>query len=444
MSGWLKDRVFRTVLKNAGYLGSTKLIGALIGLGALIGAGRMLTAVEFGTLMLIHTYALGVGALTKFQSWQMILKFGARPYEQGNRSIVAKAIRFAVGLDMASGVFGMVVGMTILCFAASYVGIGQQYTPIALLYCTLIPTMSSATPTGVLRLVGRFDLLAKQQIITPLLRGVGALLSWIFGLGFVSFVATWYLADIAGDLVLWVMTIKELRERDMQSALRPSLREAPASLPGVWNFVWLTNLNTTLDACWSPVGNLIVGGMLGAAAAGRYKIATTLLDSAIKPANFLEKGFYPEIMRLDPKSRHPWYLALRTGLLSGAIGLCVMLVILIGGKPLISLFGHKYAEASTLMAIMSPALVISMACFPLESLLYMAGQAKAVLVAQIVSVITYITALVCLTHTFGLHGAGISYIFGVFLLNILVMIPALIGYTRRHLLESETVTNSEV
>ncbi|AEI37924.1 MAG: lipopolysaccharide biosynthesis protein [Zymomonas mobilis subsp. pomaceae] len=436
MPSWLNDRVFRTVLKNAGYLGSTKIVGAILGLGALVGAGRLLTSVEFGTLMLIHTYALGAGALTKFQSWQMILKFGARPYEQGNQNIVSKTIRFAMGLDISSGFLGMIAGMILLLTAGTSFGIGYQYTAIALLYCTLIPTMSSATPTGVLRLVGRFDLIARQQIVTPLLRGLGVLVAWLFGLGFSAFVLTWYIGDIAGDLVLWGMAIQELRKRNMLSSLRPSLREAPTHLPGVWSFVWLTNLNTTLDACWSPVGNLIVGGMLGPAAAGRYKISTTLLDSAIKPARFLEKGFYPEIMRLDPASHHPWRLSLRTGLLSAGIGLCIMLAILIGGKPLISLFGHKYSDASTLMMIMSPALVVSMAGFPLESLLYMAGQAKAVLGAQIVAVITYIIALVFLTLEFGLYGAGIAYVLGILLLNVLSLAPAIASYARRHTLAS--------
>lgn len=56
---------------------------ALISLCALICASRTLTPAQFGTLTLIHTFAIGVGALTKFQSWQMILKFGARPLELG-------------------------------------------------------------------------------------------------------------------------------------------------------------------------------------------------------------------------------------------------------------------------------------------------------------------------------------------------------------------------
>jgi len=426
------DRVFRAVLKNAASLGTAKIVGAVIGLGALVCATRTLTAAEFGTLMLIHTYALGVGALTKFQSWQMILKFGGRPYELGNRDIPAQAIRFALGLDIVSGLLGAAIGVAALGYSSAFFGIALPYRADAMIYCTLIPTMTAATPTGVLRLLDRFDLISRQQIVTPVLRGIGAFAGWMTGAGLPAFLMTWYLADLAGDVVLWVMSIIELRRRDMHHALRPSLIQAPRGLDGVWRFVWLTNLNTTLDACWSPLGNLVVGGVLGPVAAGRYKIATTLLDSAVKPARFLEKGFFPEIMRLDPTSTQPWRLALKTGALSAGLGLVLTVIIWSGGPSLISLFGQKYIASSDVMTIMSLALIFSMGGFPLESLLYMAGQARMVLLAQIVSVMLYMAAFTFLSRGCGLIGAAWAYVLGVICLQILCGLRALSAYRDRH------------
>lgn len=110
------DQVFRSILKNAGSLGSAKIIGALVSLCALICASRTLTPAQFGTLTLIHTFAIGVGALTKFQSWQMILKFGARPLELGDKAAPQEAIRFAIALDMASGFLGALAGVIALVF----------------------------------------------------------------------------------------------------------------------------------------------------------------------------------------------------------------------------------------------------------------------------------------------------------------------------------------
>ncbi|MBS1051927.1 MULTISPECIES: lipopolysaccharide biosynthesis protein [Gluconobacter] len=425
------DQVFRSILKNAGSLGTAKILGALISLCALICASRTLTPAQFGTLTLIHTFAIGVGALTKFQSWQMILKFGARPLELGDRAAAQYAIQFAIALDITSGFLGALAGVVALIFFGEFCGIEPAYRLDAIFYCTLIPTMTAAAPTGILRLFDRFDLISRQQIITPTLRGLGALASWMTGGAIVSFLITWYMADLIGDLVLWSLSVRELRRKDLLNALRPSLLQAPKKLPGVWKFVWLTNLNTTLDACWSPVGNLIVGNFLGAVQAGRYKIATTLLESAVKPARFLEKGFYPEIMRLDPSSTHPWRLALKAGGLSAAIGAALTGIVWLGGRPLIGLFGHHYRSAADVMMIMAPALIISMGAFPLESLLYMTGRAHRVLLSQIASVLLYLTLLVFLLPRSGLRGAAWAYVIGICSLHLFCAAFAVTAFRKR-------------
>ncbi|MEI9345936.1 hypothetical protein, partial [Pseudomonas aeruginosa] len=79
-------------------------------------------------------------------------------------------------------------------------------------------------------------------------------------------------------------------------------------------------------------------------------IAMTFFDAAGTPAGLLGKSFYPEVMRLDPRTTRPWLLGVKSGLLAGGIGILVALAVLIVGKPLISLvFGVKYLEAYDLI-----------------------------------------------------------------------------------------------
>jgi O-antigen/teichoic acid export membrane protein len=171
--------------------------------------------------------------------------------------------------------------------------------------------------------------------------------------------------------------------------------------------------------------------MLGPAAAGLYKIAITLLDSAGKPADLLTKGFYPEIMRLDPSSKHPWRLAVRTGALAGGIGLAVVILILLGGKPFVGLFGHKYLAAYGLLTLMMFSLMVEMASFPLQSLLYMVGRQRMALVAQGAATIVYLGLLTGLTRAFGLNGAGGAYVLGNAALALFMLAPVLMSYRGR-------------
>ena len=432
MKQWFADGVFRTVLRNAGYLVSGKLAGALFSLGAFACAGRGLTPAVFGLLMIVHAYAHTAGGLAKFQTWQFIVREATPALHRGDRARAADVIRFAFGLDIASGVVGMAAAMLLLPWLAPKFGIGGAILPLAIAYCTLIPTMAAATPTGTLRVLDRFDLIAGQQIVTPVLQAAGAALSYVAGLGFVGFLVTWYVSDLLGDLALWFFAVRELRRRDMVGALRPGLLATARRLPGAWAFVWTTNAAHSVYAAWGPLSNLVVAGILGPVAAGLYKIASTLLDSAAKPADLLRRGYYPEIMRLDPRERRPWLLGLRAGLLAGGLGLLIVLVVLVGGKPLIALvFGAKYLAAFDLLKLMAVSLVVAMFAFPLESLLYMAHRQGAALVAQLVAAAGYVALLAGLTRAYGLDGAGVAYLAGSLAVALCTLVPTIAAYRRR-------------
>ena len=432
MKRWFSDGLFRAVLRNSSYLGSAKVVGAPLGLLAMACAGRGLTPALFGLLIVIHTYATGAGALAKFQTWQLIIRYGGPALERGDRSMAQDAIRFAFGLDIASGLVGMVGAMALLPFLAGRLGLSGGTLALALIYCTLVPTMTTATPSGVLRLLDRFDLIGVQQLATPVLRGLGAGLSYVAHLGFPGFVATWYIADLAGDLVTWAFAVRELRRRDMIDAFRPGLFGTARRLPDAWSFAWTTNIGHSVYSAWGPLSNLVVAGVLGPVAAGLYKIASTLLDSTSKPADLLSRGFYPEIMRLDPASVVPWRLGLRTGVVAGLIGLAMLLLVLVGGKPVIALvFGKKYLASFSLLSLMVWSLAISMASFPLESLLYMVGRQRAALVAQVAATTVYLALLALLTWHHGLIGAGQAYLLGTVAMAAFTLVPVIGSYRRR-------------
>ncbi len=85
----------------------------------------------------------------------------------------------------------------------------------------------------------------------------------------------------------------------------------------------------------------MVGGLLGPAGAALFRVASTLADSAQKPADLLGKAFYPEIMRMDLTSKKPWKLMMRGTALVGAIAAGRDPLMLIGGKPLMTLIFGK-------------------------------------------------------------------------------------------------------
>lgn len=432
MKSWFSDGAFRTIIRNTAYLGSSNVVSALLGLIALSCAGKGMTPEMFGVLVVVQSYAKAISDFIKFQTWQLVVQYGTPALHSKNIQRFRDVISLSFGLDIVSGAVAVAGGMILLPFLSHSMGLTSDDFWLAMLYCTLIPSMAASTPTGILRAVDRFDLIAIQQATKPFLRALGSVIAWYFDLGFAGFVVAWYFSNLVGGTMYWWFAAKELRRLNIHNALRPSILKAGRKLEDAWNFVWTTNFAHSIWAARNSCTTVLVGIVLGPAAAGLFKIAMTFFDAAGTPAGLLEKSFYPEIMRMDPRTKKPWKLAIKSAALAGGLGIVVAAAVLLIGKPLISVvFGHKYLEAYDLIQVMLGAIVISMIGFPQESLLFMAGKQRIFLVMQTVASVSYIILLVVLSHFFGVIGAAWAYFGGQFLDVLTSFFPTIQAYFRR-------------
>ncbi|MFK8257631.1 lipopolysaccharide biosynthesis protein [Erwinia sp. AnSW2-5] len=435
MKHGFSDGVFRTIIRNAAYLGSSNVVSALLGLLALSFAGKGLSPEMFGVLVVIQSYAKAISDFVKFQTWQLVVQYGTPALVSKNLEKFRNVISFSFGLDIASGAVAVMVGMLLLPLLSHSLGLDAHSFWLAIFYCTIIPSLVAATPTGILRAVDRFDLIAIQQATRPFLRAVGSAVSYFGDFGFAGFVISWYASNLIGGSLYWWFAWRELRRRGILHALRPRLFDAARRIEGAWSFVWTTNIAHSIWAARNSCSAVLVGIVLGPSAAGLFKIAMTFFDAAGTPAKLLEKSFYPEIMRLDPRTKRPWLLGLKSALLAGGVGILVALAVVVVGKPLISLvFGHSYLRAYDLIQVMLCAIIVSMIGFPQESLLFMAGKQRAFLVAQTAASTSYLVLLILFSHYFGVTGAAFAYLSGQCLDVILSFIPVLYTWRHRHLL----------
>lgn len=411
MRHWFKDQHFKSLLKNSGYLAVSKAIAAVAGLATLAFAGRSLGVLMFGMLILITSYAKAASGLSKFQSWQLIVRHAGQALTPGKADEFKASTGFAFALDVVSGFGGMLLAILLLPLVGGLFGISDQHLVAAMLYCTLLPTMSAATPVGVLRSLDRFDLLSWQGTTYPIARAILAGLAWWAEAPFEVFVAIWYVTDLGGDLYLWFLAWRELKRRDLLRGIRPTLK--PRQLPGAWRFAIHVNLTASLIAAWGPIARLVVGGLIGPAAAGIYRVAASLADSAQKPADLLGKAYYPEVVRMDLGTKKPWKLMLRGTVLATSVGLVTVLALLVVGRPLIdALFGSDFLPAFPVLLVLVIAPLLGMISFPLVPMLYALDRPDAPLKARLIGTILYFVIVAPLSWRFGVTGAAIAFVIG--------------------------------
>src|SRR5947209_5097048 len=429
MKHWFEDQHFRSLLKNTSYLGVSKIVVAVAGLATLALAARGLGLEMFGTLILITSYVKAVDGIAKFQSWQLIVRYGGHGIAHGDPEHFKVATGFAFALDMVSGIGGMILGVALLPVIGALVGINSEYLWLAMLYCTLVPIMNSATPDGVLRVLDRFDLLSWGDTVMPISRAVLASAAFLSHASLPVYVAIWYVSDLLGALYFWAFGWRELRRHGLLADMRPTLQ--PTKLPGAWRFAIDVNLAASVQAVWGPIGRLVVGALLGPAGAGLFRIASTLADSAQKPADLLGKAFYPEIMRMDLSSSKPWKLMRSGTLLIAAIAFVAILVMLIGGKPLMHLvFGRQFLGAYHPLVILMAIPFIGIFSFPLSPMLYALGRSDAPLKAKLLGSAVFFLTIAPLSWTLDIVGAAIALVLAN-VVNTATMMVQLRGEHRR-------------
>lgn len=411
MRHWFSDQHFRSLLKNSSYLGVSRGVAAVTSLAALAFAARGLGKELFGLLILVHAYVDAASNLAKFQSYQLVVRYGGRLLVTGDPADFKTATGFSIGLDIISAIIGTIGAMALLPLIGPRFGIPPRYLLAAILYCTLIPTYASMAPSGILRVLDRFDLISWQGIVQPITRAIFGALALALHASFIAWLALWYATSMGSDLFFWFVAWRQLKRHNLEDALRPTLR--PTGLPGAWRFAVNVNLNSSLSGAWPPVSRLIVGGLLGPASAALYAIAANLADAAQKPTDLLARAYYPEVARMDLATRAPWKLMLRGAALASAAAITGIIVIVLGGRPLIGfVFGESFVLAYGPLLVLMLIALMAVISFPFVPMLYALGRGGAPLIARLTGTALYLVIVAPLTWHFGLVGAASAYVIG--------------------------------
>lgn len=400
--------ILRRVVANAGLLLGGRTVNAVLGLAFMAIAARALGAAELGVLVLIQAFGQFLGEVVKFQSWQTILHYGARPLGEMRVTEFQRVLRFTLLLDLASTVLGIAIGMIGAFAFSGALGWGPKEAPAAALFMLSIAFMVSATPLGLLRLFDRFDVLAWQAGLISLIRVIGGVVALALGASMDGFLLATAVATFGSWLYLAGSALAELKRRGLLQdfSWRGPLTEG---MPGVWRFAWNTNLASTLDVAFTHVATLIVGAMVGPSEAAFWRVGRQVADALAKPAKLLTPALYPELARLRAEERHHamWRLARNVGLLAGGVAIVMLAVTALAGPTVLTLvMGKAFEPAANVMTWQVGAAVIGVFALPLEPMLVSLGKPGAAVRVRLAVSAAFLAMLPFLVTQFGLIGAG--------------------------------------
>lgn len=423
-----RDNVLGRIVANAAILGAGKGANALFSLAYLALAARALGLETLGLLVLIHAYAQAVAEIAKLRSWEAVLRYGTPALQNRETGAFQALIKFTAALDAGSAVAAAVLAVVGSGAAASLLDWPAELRPAATLYCVSVIFMTPATPTGLLRLFGRFDLLAVQSTVNSFVRLIGSTILLLLGGGLVAFLAVWFLATLCASAALMAFAWREMTRRGLLGGIDRSLRGVTAPYTGIWRFVWMTNINSSVGTVSNQLPTLLVGGLLGAGAAALFRVARELAEALAKPTKLLVPTIFPELARLVATGsvRALRDLVWRSLVLAGAAGLaCFLAIWLLGELLLYVVVGEAAAPAYGLMLLLGAAALVTLWAFPLEPLLISVGLEAAALRARLAATLVHLVLVATLTPAVGLIGAGMAAVAAALLMVSAQSVPAM-------------------
>lgn len=404
-------RGFRAALRNLGWLLASRGTLAILSLLYLGIATRTLGIVDFGRFALVTSAAQGLAVLVGFQTWQVVVRYGVDHRSRGDERALGRLLRTCLALDAVSAIAGIAIGMLILGLWSDALGIppGLRQDCMILLAAQLVTIRSAAT--GIMRLNDQFKQAAIADSVTPVVRLAGTIVAAMWAPTLGAFLLAWSAAELATGAAYWWLLARSGDMRRIMGA-RIDLTGVKDENPHLARFVLNSNMASSLGLATKQLPLLLVGGFVGPAAAGAFRLAVQLAQALGKLSQLISRAAFPEIVRAmrQASSSELAAMSLRLVRMGALAALAVLIVVALIGKPALTLIGGDaaYASAYPLLLWLAVAGAIDLAVVGLEPVLLAADRSGPATVSRVAGVIVQLGLTLVLLPRIGAAGASIG------------------------------------
>ncbi|MGW8203927.1 lipopolysaccharide biosynthesis protein [Sphingomonas bisphenolicum] len=400
---------FARILANTAWLLGGKGVGAVLSLAYLAIVTRTLGVADFGRFALVLSAANVIKTLVSFDSWQIVVRYGQPHLAEENGDALNRVLRFCILIDLASAVAGGLIAAAIILLFGDLLGIGPDMGWQVWAFCMVMMITIRSSPTGVLRLFDRFDSAAFAETMIPVGRMIGAGVALAVMPDISGFLIAWAFAELLCALSYWQLALKVGHGR-IGSWRAGRALDARAENPGIVGFLTATNLQTSLSSIGQQVAVLIVGGFVGPAGAGLYRLANQLANSLTKISSLLSRSIFVELARTSTHGKDALSaLFRRTNRLALVAGAVIIGLIVTIGHPLLGLIaGKDFLPAYPLLLLLGIAACIDLVGVSYRPLLMATDRAGLSLRITFVSTLLLLGLQSALLPLYGTRGAAIA------------------------------------
>lgn len=412
-SAWQAEADLHGRLKNIAHLLTGNFASAFIGLVGFALTARALGPADYGLLALSFAYTRGIERFVSFRSWQPLIKYGAKALQVGETDDLKALFKFGLLIDLTTALAGWGLAVLIVLLAGPFFGISAEMSRFVLIYCAVLPFQVTGMPTAVMRLYGRFKIVAYGQVAASTLRALLCLAGVYLGWGPFEFMLLWMASQICSSLNRTIWAFRELRKQGLHGVMRTPLGDIRSRFPGFWSFSLSTNLALIIQACAFEFDTLLVGYLADPGSAGLYHIAKRVAKIAQQAGEQVQAVLYPDLSRVWATEGTSEFrkTVSQTGWLLFGFGVCALVTAYLTIEWVLRVTaGPGFEAAAPLVMVQFVAVIIFLCGRTLYSALLAMGHEKVLLQSALIGGLLFCATAIVLIPRVGAVGANVAHI----------------------------------
>lgn len=407
----IENSEFQKLFKGGSILLVGSVSASIFGLIALSITAHSIGSLGLGILVTIVTYVAVVDVLINFQSWQGIIKYGTDLLKKNNNKDFRSLVCFGFLIDVVTAILALIIAYYGVFLAKDWFDFNSDNTQLLSIYVFVLILHISGTPTAILRIFERFDILAKINFISATIKLLFCLIAAYKEEKIENFLIGWALSDITFNLLIIIFSIFELKKRNLlpEYLIFGEFKK----FIGIWEFLITTNLNSTIKMITREADILLAGIILGPNSVGLLKVAKQISSVAAILVDPLYQAIYPQIAGLytSGKKESVYRLCFNSSFIVFIFTLIYFFLLWLSLDWLIEIgFGSEFKNVYFPTLLLCVGVTLAIITFPLAPLILVIGKPRDLTKNLAISTIIYLPFLWYFTKNFGIYGSGISYI----------------------------------
>lgn len=264
---------------------------------------RMMGNDSYGLLVLGQTYMIVMDVIINVQSWKGVIQYGQQSLVRKDYVQLGQYVRLGTILDLSTAAACGLISIFLAPLIGSIFHWGSELIGCAQIFSMVIFSHFAGTPTAVLRLANRFDLVAVQKIVSAFLKLV------VFGGLFLTgaqpsltiVTLTYVGTETIGNILLTIFAIRIYQKK---FGLKYVFRRRDETVKAE-KFIKFTLWGTIADIVDLPVTyfDMFIVSALGTDYVAIYKVFKQVINIFQKVTSSIQQSILPQLSELSAKNQ---------------------------------------------------------------------------------------------------------------------------------------------